>query len=71
MAQQTPFSSSTGLTKEEAQAYHSLFMSSTIIYVLIALGAHVLAWFWRPWFPPLPTKTSMIETITAALPFIA
>jgi len=40
-----------GLTDNEAREFHSLFMSSTIAYVAVAVIAHVLVWLWRPWFP--------------------
>jgi light-harvesting complex 1 beta chain len=40
-----------GLTDNEAREFHSLFMSSTIAYVAVAVVAHVLVWLWRPWFP--------------------
>jgi light-harvesting complex 1 beta chain len=39
-----------GLSASEAKAFHSLFMTSFIIFTLIAVGAHVLVWMWRPWF---------------------
>lgn len=40
-----------GLTDNEAREFHSLFMSSTIAYVAVAVVAHVLVWLWRPWLP--------------------
>lgn len=40
-----------GLTPEEAKEFHSLFVQSFAIFTLVALGAHVLVWLWRPWFP--------------------
>lgn len=41
----------TGLTNEQAMAYHQLFMQSTMLYVGVAVVAHFLAFAWRPWFP--------------------
>jgi len=41
----------TGLNEEEAREFHSLFVTSTIGYVVIAVIAHFLVWQWRPWFP--------------------
>jgi light-harvesting complex 1 beta chain len=26
-------------------------MGSWIMFTLVAIGAHVLVWLWRPWFP--------------------
>jgi light-harvesting complex 1 beta chain len=39
------------LTPEEAKEFHKIFVSSFIIFTLIAIVAHVLVWMWRPWFP--------------------
>jgi light-harvesting complex 1 beta chain len=39
----------TGLTEEEAQEFHGIFMSSFSAFVGVAVFAHVLAWIWRPW----------------------
>lgn len=41
----------TGLTPQEAREYHGAFMSSTLIYLAVAVIAHFLVWQWRPWFP--------------------
>jgi light-harvesting complex 1 beta chain len=38
-----------GLTDEEAQEFHGIFMSSFTGFVGVAALAHVLAWIWRPW----------------------
>lgn len=40
-----------GLTSKEAQEFHKIFMSSFIIFTLIAVVAHFLVWMWRPWIP--------------------
>ena len=40
-----------GLTEQEAKELHSGFMTMTILYVAIAVVAHILMWMWRPWFP--------------------
>jgi light-harvesting complex 1 beta chain len=44
--------SRTGLTEAEAKEFHSLFMTSFAIFVVIAIVAHVLVWTWRPWLGP-------------------
>jgi len=46
-----PSSSISGLTELEAREFHKIFISSFIIFVLVAIVAHVLAWQWRPWLP--------------------
>lgn len=40
-----------GLTEREAKEFHSIFMMSFIIFTIIAIVAHILAWSWRPWLP--------------------
>ena len=43
--------SSSGLTEGEAREFHGIFMSSFVIFTVIAVIAHFLAWMWRPWLP--------------------
>jgi light-harvesting complex 1 beta chain len=40
-----------GLTESEAREFHSIFMTSFVIFTVIAIIAHILAWMWRPWLP--------------------
>lgn len=40
-----------GLTEEEAKEFHRIFVTSFLIFTVIALVAHILAWQWRPWLP--------------------
>jgi len=40
-----------GLTEAEAQEFHSLFVTSFIVFTVIAIIAHILVWMWRPWIP--------------------
>jgi light-harvesting complex 1 beta chain len=40
-----------GLTEQEAKEFHSIFMTSFILFTIIAIIAHVLVWMWRPWLP--------------------
>lgn len=40
-----------GLSEAEAREFHSVFMSSFIVFMVIAIIAHILAWMWRPWLP--------------------
>ena len=39
----------TYLTPEEAKEFHKLFVSSFLIFTLVAIVAHVLVWNWLPW----------------------
>ncbi|MCY4190559.1 MAG: light-harvesting antenna LH1, beta subunit [Rhodospirillaceae bacterium] len=40
-----------GLTEGEAQEFHKIFVQSFILFTVVAIIAHVLAYMWRPWFP--------------------
>ena len=40
-----------GLSEGEAKEFHKLFVTSFVIFTVIAIIAHVLAWMWRPWLP--------------------
>ena len=40
-----------GLTDEEAREFHGIFIQSFLLWVAVCFIAHVLVWFWRPWFP--------------------
>ncbi|MEM9726435.1 MAG: light-harvesting antenna LH1, beta subunit [Pseudomonadota bacterium] len=40
----------TGLTDEQAQELHSVYMSGLLLFSAIAIIAHAAVWFWRPWF---------------------
>ena len=42
-------SSLSGLTDQEAQEFHGIFMKSFIGFTLVAIVAHFLVWSWRPW----------------------
>jgi light-harvesting complex 1 beta chain len=39
------------LTDEEAKALHSNVFSVAVVFVAIAVVAHILMWMWRPWIP--------------------
>jgi light-harvesting complex 1 beta chain len=54
-----------GLTESEAREFHSIFMTSFIIFTVIAIVAHILAWMWRPWLPGVNGyKTGALESVT-------
>ena len=40
-----------GLSEAEAKEFHSIFVTSFLLFTAIAVVAHVLAWMWRPWLP--------------------
>ncbi len=59
-----------GLTPEEAQEFHGVFMTSFIIFTVIAIIAHVLVWMWRPWLPGPEGYTSLDQGVQFAATFL-
>jgi light-harvesting complex 1 beta chain len=55
-----------GLSDSEAREFHRIFMTSFIIFVVVAIIAHFLAWQWRPWLPG-PNGYSMLDTAKDAV----
>ena len=57
-----------GLTEAEAQEFHGVFMTSFIVFVVVAIVAHVLVWMWRPWLPGpegYDTAHNVVTTVTS------
>lgn len=50
-----------GLSEAEAKEFHGIFITSFIVFLIIAIVAHFLVWQWRPWFPGTSGYTSMID----------
>jgi light-harvesting complex 1 beta chain len=40
-----------GLTEDDARSFHKMFVTSFLLFLGIAIVAHVLVWQWRPWIP--------------------
>jgi light-harvesting complex 1 beta chain len=67
-ARDKPDVSLSGLTEPEAREFHGIFVTSFIIFTVIAIIAHFLVWQWRPWLPgPQGYRTSMVDGATAVL----
>jgi len=62
--EKSPYS---GLTEKEAQEFHGVFVTSFIIFMVVAIIAHVLAWMWRPWLPGEEGYSSLQEGVNLAL----
>jgi light-harvesting complex 1 beta chain len=54
-----------GLTEREAKEFHGIFMTSFIIFTVIAIIAHILVWMWRPWLPG-PKGYAALDSVTHA-----
>ena len=50
-----------GLTEQEAKEFHGISITSFIIFTLIAVVAHFLAWQWRPWLPGASGYASIVN----------
>lgn len=46
-----PNVSLSGLTEDEARSFHKMFVTSFLLFLGIAIVAHILVWQWRPWIP--------------------
>ncbi len=55
-----------GLTENEAKEFHSIFMTSFIIFTIIAIVAHILVWMWRPWLPGPEGYAALDDVLGAA-----
>jgi light-harvesting complex 1 beta chain len=52
-----------GITEPEAREFHSIFVSSFLIFTVIAIIAHFLVWSWRPWLPGANGYKTALETV--------
>ncbi len=43
----------TGLTEAEAMEVQKYMVQGYLMFVGIAVVAHLLVWSWRPWFAPI------------------
>ena len=67
MAEDRRPGSLSGLTESEAKEFHTIFMTSFIIFTVIAVIAHFLAWQWRPWLPGSEGYASIGEGVKGAI----
>lgn len=67
MASDNRSGSMSGLTEQEAKEFHGIFMTSFILFTVIAIIAHFLVWQWRPWFPGPQGYASLMDGVNYAL----
>ena len=63
--------STSGLTDSEAREFHSIFVTSFIVFTVIAIIAHVLVWQWRPWLPGPNGYAQMMDGVATIKSFLA
>jgi light-harvesting complex 1 beta chain len=57
-----------GLTEPEAREFHSVFVTSFLLFTVIAAVAHFLVWQWRPWLPgPNGYTRSMLDGVSTVV----
>ena len=65
-------SSLTGLTDTEAREFHGIFITSFVLFTVVAIVAHFLVWQWRPWFPGVRGYAqNVVDGVHAILPMIS
>jgi light-harvesting complex 1 beta chain len=47
-----------GVSDDEAKEFHGIFTTSAVVFVGIAVVAHVLVWAWRPWLLSTSSSTA-------------
>jgi light-harvesting complex 1 beta chain len=62
--ERSPYS---GLTENEAKEFHGIFVTSFVIFTIVAIVAHILVWMWRPWLPGPEGYTSLNDSIMPVL----
>jgi light-harvesting complex 1 beta chain len=70
MAADNRSGSLSGLTEQEAKEFHGIFMTSFIMFTVIAIIAHFLVWQWRPWFPGPQGYASLMDGVNYALSYM-
>ncbi len=63
--------STSGLTDSEAREFHSIFVTSFIVFVVIAIVAHILVWMWRPWLPGPNGYAALTDGVNAIKSLLA
>ena len=60
-----------GLTEPEAREFHAIFITSFIVFTVVAIVAHILVWLWRPWLPGVRGYSmNLIDGATAIAPML-
>jgi light-harvesting complex 1 beta chain len=56
-----------GLTESEAKEFHGIFVMSFVVFTVIAIIAHILAWNWCPWTTSAACQlaaTDLVQSLT-------
>ena len=58
--------SMSGLTPNEAQEFHKYYIQGMMLFVAVAIVAHILVWAWKPWFQSAALDSAVGAVKTAA-----
>lgn len=58
--------SMSGLSEQEAAEFHKYYMQGLVLFVAVAVVAHILTWAWRPWFAG-DGMASITSTLTSLI----
>lgn len=56
-----------GLSEAEAKEFHGVFQTSFVVFVVVAVVAHIMAWMWRPWLPGENGYAALNDTTTGVV----
>lgn len=63
------------MSDDEAQEFHTYYLQGMVMFVAVAVVAHLLVWLWRPWIPGPEGYASLMDSVSstanAVLPFLA
>lgn len=60
-----------GMTEREAQEFNGLFVTSFIVFTVVAIVAHFLVWVWRPWLQTPEVSSASLETAKSILTMLS
>jgi light-harvesting complex 1 beta chain len=55
------------LLKNDSMFFTLIFTASFVVFLVVALGASLLTWQWRSWFPGAEGETSLIGGVKSAV----
>jgi light-harvesting complex 1 beta chain len=55
------------LLKNDSVFFTLIFTASFVVFLVVALGASMLTWHWRSWFPGAEGETSLVGGVKSAV----
>jgi light-harvesting complex 1 beta chain len=60
-----------GLTDSEAKEFHGVFVGSFLLFTIIAIIAHFLAWQWCPWLKDAACQLASNDVVVQYLTYLS